>query len=247
MENGHTHEEHAPEGGQHIATAPPPKKVPGGSVETSENVIIRPLPKIVFLYPTWLLSIICGILVSVAGRPQEDVGVFFLFIFFANITVFAFEFTRMKTVALILFVLVLVFAGLFINTKVALFDSLRRIVAGIDIRMNAAFYWFWAGFFGLVYCWAYVTSRFNYWEIKHNEILHHHGFMGDVLRFPAPGTRMTKEIPDLVEFALLLSGRIILAPPGTAPIVLENIPRVNRAEAKMQRLLGSLSVEMTKH
>lgn len=243
----HEHEAPGDTGGQHIATAPPPKKVPGGSIETSENVIIRPLPKIVFLYPAWLLSIICGILVSVAGRPAGDVGVFFLFVFFANITVFAFEFTRMKTIALVLFLLVLVFAGLFVNTKVELFAWLRNLVSKIDIQMNGAFYWFWAGFFGFIYGWAYVASRFNYWEIKHNEILHHHGFMGDVQRFPAPGTRMTKEIPDLVEFALLFSGRIILTPPGTAPIVLENIPRVNRAEQKMQRLLGSLSVEMTKH
>ena len=92
---------------------------------------------------------------------------------------------------------------------------------------------------------VWINSRFNYWEIQPNEILHHHGFLGDVHRYPTRGLRMKKEITDVLEFILLRAGTLVLDPQGEErPIVLENVIGLNAVEDKIQRLLGTLKVRM---
>ena len=44
-----------------------------------------------------------------------------------------------------------------------------------------------------------------------NEILHHHGPLSDLERFPTMNLKFDKEIPDVLEYALLGSGRLVLA------------------------------------
>jgi hypothetical protein len=92
---------------------------------------------------------------------------------------------------------------------------------------------------------VFINTRFNYWEIQPNEILHHHGFLGDVHRFPTKGLRMKKEITDVLEYILLRAGTLVLDPEGEErPIILENVINLNRVEDKIQRLLGTLKVRV---
>jgi hypothetical protein len=67
--------------------------------------------------------------------------------------------------------------------------------------------------------------------------------LGDVERYPSPNLRMTKEVTDVFEYALLRSGRLVLHPHG-APraIVLENVIGVDGIESDIQRMLSTLSV-----
>jgi hypothetical protein len=109
--------------------------------------------------------------------------------------------------------------------------------------MNQNFYFVMFTVFTIVFLMVFLMTRFNYWEIRHNEILHHHGFMGDVERYPAPNLRMSKEINDVVEYILLRSGRLILQPSSERQaIVLECVININRVEEKVKTLLGSLQV-----
>ena len=74
-------------------------------------------------------------------------------------------------------------------------------------------------------------------------MLHHHGFLGDVERYPAPSLKMRKEITDIFEYCLLLSGRLIIYPTGSErAIVLDNVPRINKVESQIEELLDSLRV-----
>ena len=91
-----------------------------------------------------------------------------------------------------------------------------------------------------------LSTRFDYWIIKSNEILHKEGFLGDVRRFPSPNLKMTKEINDVFEFLLMGAGRIVLYPASEKQaIVLNHVLWVNSKERRIQDLLSALSVEIS--
>ena len=211
----------------------------------STHVIIRPYPKVVFFYLTWIASILCGLFQpeSLDAGRSATIGLIWLSVFTFNILVISFEFSRIRSVAISFLLIAVLLAG-------ALFDFLgpvKNFFAEINLVMNKAFYLCVGVLYSIIFLLVWINSRFNYWEIQPNEILHHHGCRGDVHRYPTRGLRMKKEITDVLEFALLRSGTLVLDPFGEErPIVLENVIGMNTVEDKIQRLLGTLKVRMDK-
>jgi len=228
-------------------TSPPPR------IE-STNVIVRPYPKIVYLYLTWLASLLCGMLVpatfvdpdtglllTAAMAKSALIGRIWFGIFVFNILVIAFEFSRIRSVAIAFFIVAFVFAGI----QMGYLEFVGRFLGHLDLRMNKIFYYAMAAVFSIIYLLVFLVTRFNYWEIQPNEILHHHGFLGDVQRYPTRGLRMKKEITDVLEYILLRSGTLVLDPQGEQrPIILENVISLNKVEDKIQRLLGTMKVRV---
>ena len=169
------------------------------------------------------------------------IGRIWIMIFVFNILVISFEFSRIRSVAIAFAVMALIFAGIQFNFLASVGEFLRTL----PLMMNKTFYLVMTGIFSIIYLLVFINTRFNYWEIQPNEILHHHGFLGDVHRYPTRGLRMKKEITDVLEYILLKSGTLVLDPYGEErPIVLENVIGMNAVEDKIQRLLGTLKVRM---
>lgn len=230
--------------------APPPNPTPGSTPapppDLPHNVIIRQYPKVIFLYPIFLFSIVAWVLEGFwpgkFGTSSMLGGIFFC-LFAVNMLVISFEFTRTSSVAIFLFFLALLFAFLYFD----IFPWLKNLLGKIDIQMNSHFYGSMACLFGVIFAIVFANVRFDYYEIKHNEILRHHGYLGDVERYPAPNLKMQKEIRDILEFVLLRSGRLVLQPATEArAIVMENVIGINRVEARIQQLLGRLAVSIEK-
>ncbi|MEK7867594.1 MAG: hypothetical protein AAB434_13015 [Planctomycetota bacterium] len=230
--------------------APPPNPTPGSTPappphEAPHSVIIRQYPKVIFLYPVFLFSIAAWAMEGFVDKFQNSatLGAIFFCIFAINMLVISFEFTRTSSVAILLLIIALVFAFLYFD----IFPWLKNLLGKVDIRMNAHFYGSIAWLFGIIYAIVFANVRFDYYEIKHNEILRHHGYLGDVERYPAPNLKMQKEIRDILEFVLLRSGRLVLQPATESrAIVMENIIGINRVEARIQSLLGRLAVSVEK-
>jgi hypothetical protein len=56
-----------------------------------------------------------------------------------------------------------------------------------------------------------------------NEILHHHGPLSDLERYPTMNLKFDKEIPDVLEWILLGAGRLVLHVPNVSKaLVLDN-------------------------
>lgn len=230
-----------------------PKPPVAGEDETT-SVVIRPYPKVVYLYLTWIASIVCGVLqpnligedgsISPAILDKSaTIGRIWLWIFIFNMLVISFEFSRIRSVAIVFFLLAFVFAGIQMDFLPAVGDFL----GGLELAMNKIFYYAMAAFFSIIYLLVFINTRFNYWEIQPNEILHHHGFLGDVHRYPTQRLRMRKEITDVLEYILLRAGTLVLDPEGEErPKVLENVINLNKVEDKIQRLLGTLKVRIDK-
>ena len=103
-------------------------------------------------------------------------------------------------------------------------------------------------FFGvltLIFIGVWINRRFDYWEVRPNELLHHHGILSDLERFSAPHLRIDKEINDVFEYLLLGSGRLILHPSEERrAIVLDNVFWISGKEKVITSMLGALQVQV---
>jgi hypothetical protein len=110
---------------------------------------------------------------------------------------------------------------------------------------NSTFYYVVAGIMALLYLAMFISVQFDYWEVRPNELLHHHGLLSDLNRYSAPDLRIDKEINDVFEYLLLRSGRLILHPSGEKrAIILENVPFIAHKEEALTRMLGALQVQV---
>ncbi|MHC4600234.1 MAG: hypothetical protein ACYS47_14635 [Planctomycetota bacterium] len=215
-----------------------------------DHIIIRPWPKMVFLYPSLILSIVFGIFSAVEPSltgPGVDMAVYWLLAFGVNIFVMAFEFNRLRSTAIfsmiIALVAILLYAGK--EADLSILSSISGAVMSIQPLANSRFYFAMAGIMVVLFVFMFLHTRFDYWEVTHNELRHHHGILGNVERFPAPHLRFTKEINDVVEFLMLLSGTLVLFPASESrTLVLHNVPRINRIERNLEHLLSKLAVDI---
>lgn len=217
-----------------------------------QSIFLVPYPKIVFMYPTFLAAIVCGIFMAVTDttgdghKTAELVTLIFLGIFGLNLVVLSFDFPR--TTSLTLFFLITAIVVIMIlafKQWPDLLPAFTGIFTSLTPFANAAFFFLFAGILGLIFLGVAISVRFDYWEVRPNELLHHHGIWSDMKRYSAPNLRIDKEINDLFEYTLLRSGRLVLHPSNERrAIVLENIPFISRKEGELTRMLGALQVQV---
>lgn len=221
-----------------------------------KQIYLVSYPKIVFMYPTFLLSLFCGIFMQFIA-PGEDgliggvrshsiLGMIFLMVFAFNLMVITFEFPRTTSLTLVFFFAALAMGLylLFVNFP-DLLPGVKLVVESIKPYANATFYYLIAAMFAFFYLLVAIVVQFDYWEVRPNELLHHHGFLSDMERMSAPHLRIDKEINDLFEYMLLRSGRLILHPTNERKaVVLENVFFIGRKEKAITRMLGALQVQV---
>ena len=219
--------------------APSPSPVaPRPSVGVGEpRVIVRPMPKVVFFYLTWLVSLVFGI-ISKTSDPVH-LGTLWMGVFALNVIVISFDFTEMTSIAVVALILVLVFAGLYFG----FLGFLGDFVGQLDIQMNSGFYFTVFGIFTVIYGMVFIKSRFEYWEFRNNEVLHRSGMFGQIKRYSTEDLRWFKEIPDVLERILLGSGRMVLTTPREpAPIVIEHVIGIGGIDERIASILGTKNV-----
>ncbi len=221
-----------------------------------KSVIIRARPKVVFFYPTLLVALLAGFwtLTSLGGGiPLAETsltpGRIFWWVFFVNLLAIGFDFTRGEFVALVLFFGFSVLAIILLDERFDLVAPVQNALSTVNLRAHPHFYFMIALAIAIALAGVFALGHFDYWEITHNEILHHKGFLGDLERFPAPNLRLSKEIPDLFEYSLFFplggTGRIVIHPHGSSrTVVLDNVIGVNKIEARIQTMLASLQVKV---
>lgn len=210
-------------------------------------------PKIVFLYPTYVASIVLGFFMLLVGekdpvvhRIEEVMTLLFLMLMSMNLVVLSFDFPRTTSLTLF-FAVAAVFMGctLLFTFHPELWPFVGDILKMLRPWANASFYFLFATFMSVLYVMVWIGTRFDYWEIRANELLHHHGFLSDLERFSAPNLRISKEINDVFEYLLLKSGRLILHPTNEPrAFVLDNVLNINRKEAQLTKMLGALQVQL---
>jgi hypothetical protein len=195
-----------------------------------------------------LASLIVGGWQAFEGLPEASqvAGQVFFGILAINLLIISFEFSRLKVVAIFFLGLAIFFLLLYLSTKFEVLAFIKNTVAALHLSASTPFYISLGVYLFLILLGVFINTRWNYFEVRHNEIVHHTGFLGDIRRFPSPNLKMTKEITDVFEFLLLGSGRIILYPASEKEaIVLDNILNISRVERELKYLLSALQVEVT--
>lgn len=170
----------------------------------------------------------------------------FLTVLALNLVVISFDFPRTTSLTWFFAIIAIVIAAWVILTK---FDGLAPEIVAVLLKIkpaaNASFYLIFAGIMIMLYLGVLISRRFDYWEVKGNELLHHHGFLSNLERFSAPNLRIDKEINDVFEYMLLRSGRLIIhASNERRAIVLDNVLFINDKEERITKMLGALQVRV---
>ena len=223
----------------------------GEDSSKSPSVFLVSYPKIVFLYPTVFVALFGAIYMMANGNdPSADYAAMpaklFLISLALNLVVIAFDFPR--TTSLTMF-----FAIAFgVILLVLLFSSSPGLLPWFEMQLNsirpkadATFYILYILMMCFLFVCVVISRRFDYWEVRGNELLHHHGMLSDLKRYSAPNLRIDKEINDILEYLLLRSGRLILHPSQERrAIVLENVFFINKKEDTITQMLGALQVRV---
>ena len=185
---------------------------------------------------------------DLAGKQtyHNVVARIFLLVMALNLVVIAFDFPRTTSLTWFFAIVAMVIGGWFLlNLNPWLAPQIVNALLKIKPAANASFYLIFAGLMLFLYICVLVSRRFDYWEVKGNELLHHHGFLSNLERFSAPNLRIDKEINDVFEYLLLRSGRLIIhASNERRAIVLENVLFINDKEERITKMLGALQVRV---
>ncbi len=217
------------------------------------SIFLVSYPKIVFMYPTLIVALVAGVYMAIAGNePPEDrhdteiLALVFLATMSVNMAVLAFDFPRTTSLTLFFFFSAVVMGiVLWAQFQPDLLSFFTRILYKLSPWANSTFYFLIAAMLCLIFAAVAINVQFDYWEVRPNELLHHHGIMSDLERFSAPSLRIDKEINDVFEYLLLRSGRLILHPSNERrAIVLENVFFISRKEREITKMLGALQVQV---
>ncbi len=222
-----------------------PQKPAAEPAHMAENVIIRPWPKVVFLYPTFVCATIFFLLSWLELVTPSTLGNVFMGVFFLNLLVFSFDFSRIKSITIVIAIVAVVLGVLWVDSQWKITDFLGNVAESVDIQMNSAFYGFLSAGLGFLLLLVFINTRFNYYEVNAREVIHHHGYLGDTQRWSTEGLEMNKEIYDIAEYILLRSGRLVFQPmTSKKAIVLDNVPNVTRIEKSTNDLLSHIAVRI---
>jgi hypothetical protein len=180
------------------------------------------------------------------SQPQNVLGMIFLIIFGLNLLVMAIDFPRFTIIALILLAAAVGFFILWLNVYFNLIPPIVAVLESIYAVANSGFYFMLATAMLINFGIIWATRYLDYWEILPNEILHNHGPFSDLERFPTFNMKFDKEIPDILEYALLRSGRLVLhVPTERKAIVLDNVLWIDSKEAELKKLMSRMEVRVT--
>jgi hypothetical protein len=227
---------------QHRAMTPNPAQAP----QAPESVIIRPWPKVVFFYPSFLFATLFFALAALGIVSADKLGGTFLVVLSFNLLVFSFDFSRIKSITIAVSIIAAILLVLWLDTIFEVTGFFREVYDRLPGPiMNTAFYAYVSAVLGFLLLLVFINSRFNFYEVNPREILHHHGYLGDITRWSTEGLEMNKEIADVVEYCLMRSGRLIFMPATSKKaIVLDNVANVNRIEERVNDLLSVMAVRV---
>ncbi|MHA1266279.1 MAG: hypothetical protein ACTSRS_13685 [Candidatus Helarchaeota archaeon] len=214
-----------------------PKKIP-------ERVRVTSYPKMIFLWPTWVLSFFIWLIAAIGSLDltlyeYKWVGWLWVAVFAFNLFVVAFDFAAGKflaIVALIFIFFLLVFLGIIpLN-----FDF-------PNLRIGELFYLVITVIFGSIYFILWLSRRFNYLEVTTQQVIYRLGIFADERRYPAPSVHFEKKTDDVFERIIppFCAKLLMQHEGGGPPEILDCVPWVSRRLEDINEILEHLKVKPT--
>ena len=203
----------------------------------STKVVVRPLPKVVFFYMTWLGALACALLDGLF--PAEVLGMTWMGIFLFNLATISFDFT-LDRLFMILMVFGLIGGAIY---QYGIPEQVSTLLFSLNPVMNQGFYWLIFGIFSLLYAAVFIHTRVNYWEFRPGEIVHREGLFMRTKRYPASQAHWDRVVPDILERLLLGTGTMILTTSKEEPpVILEHVLGIGSID---DRIADVLRIQVT--
>ena len=205
-----------------------------------ESIRIYGLPKGSILWPTAVTAIVIGALGFI---PHVDLTSVFFIVFGFNLMVLFFDFSRGVVVGI--FGIIVAALALMYAFKVE-FPAHKVVDNGIISGASPEFMLTFGILFLVIWLLAvWMHKSFDYYEVSSNEIVKKTGMLGDAQRFGAPNVQIKKEITDVFESLLLFgAGNLVIQTQTGQEFHILNVPRINKVELDMRKILGRLDVEV---
>jgi len=210
--------------------------------ETKE-IFVRSYPKVIFLTPLWLTSLILWIIQWImmqepgVTEPNATLANIWMWMFFANLFVMSFDSPTGK------FFMILI--GIIVGALLV-FLYVAPKLPNFNIKLLPVFYGFMTVILGIILLMAVIEARFEYWKFEKNEIIHKEGLFAAIKRFPTSDFRYKKEIPDVFEWIIAGAGSLTLYLQNTEPVVLPTVPRINKISKELDQLLSQFRVNVVR-
>jgi len=204
------------------------------------EIYIRSYPKVIFFWPLLITSFVLW-LIQALNDPNTILGYVWFIVFFVNLFVTAFDFSSTKFFVLILAIVVVVLILVFM---VLPRFSISLTGLEIDLALTWQFYMVMTIILLFILGIVIISTRFEYYKIERNEIIHKKGIFSSAERFPVKSLRFKKEIPDVFEFFMLRAGKFTIMP-GKADevMILTTVLNISKKEKQLDWLLSHVSVE----
>ena len=211
-----------------------------------DKLLLRSWPKMLFFWPSALVALLAGIgssLNPAMSERWEFWGTFFLIVFALNLLILTFDFPRSASLTLVLVCIALAWIFVEVNRRYNIIAPLRDFIESLQLAATPDFYYTVCIVYLLLLLGMFISTRFSYWEVTNNELVHHKGLMQDVERYATAGLHYSKEITDFFEYLIGRSGRLIIISPSIErPVVLSNVITINRVAAILDRILENKRV-----
>lgn len=208
---------------------------------SNDKIVLRDYSKIVFMYPTLIMSIIAWAISLSFGESMLWLQTLWTAVFFANILIIAFDFAANKL--LVLFLILGILGGLFwyfLYTPFNVYLGQKGITLGYTIH----FYILMSIMLGFLILVAFLSTLFDYYVIERNELYHRIGIFTRAERYAISNVSFDKDIPDIFEYFLFGAGQLTFYPEGGRRLVrLNTVLRINHKEEKINDLLSKISVD----
>ncbi|NVM35471.1 MAG: hypothetical protein HWN81_07735 [Candidatus Lokiarchaeota archaeon] len=204
------------------------------------EIYLRTYPKIIFFWPLLITSFVLWFIQAFID-PAPVLGYIWFIVFFVNIFVTAFDFSSTKFFVLILAIVIIILVLVFLVLPNFTVDLMGIT---LDLALPWAFYMVMTLILVLILGIVIISTRFEYYKVERNEIIHKAGVFSSAERFPVKSLRFKKEIPDVFEFFMLRAGKITIMP-GKADevMILDTVLNINKREKQLDWLLSHVSVE----
>ncbi len=219
-------------------------------IAAGHMVIIRSHFKSIFLIPLAIVSLVCGIAVTM--NPEAETwryawGLIWIFTFVFYMNIFIFEWNRAWTIVLLGGMVTTVAILFAINSEsFPVWQKLWNGIKALKMDLSGQLYLVFFMFFSFCAFVSWVKTRLNYVVIEHNEMqIYRNAFFGDRERISMLNPRIEVKVQDMVEYfhPFYRAGTVVIHAP-TKTIVLDNVLGIRKVERITDRLGSTLSVRI---
>jgi hypothetical protein len=206
-----------------------------------ESYKIIGLPDGAVLWPTAFASIVLGTLDLILNPETGVFTTVFLIVFAINLLILFFDFAR----GAVLGIFGLLVAVLALAKTYNLNLPITSLLAQGTVVANGAFLIVFGIVFILLLIFSYMFRQgFEYYIIKSNSIFKKHGIFGNAKRYSTQNIELSKEINDVLDSIILFNGGDLRIRTNREEFVIHNVPRINKAENAIRKLLSSYEVDV---